>query len=42
MRFHTAVNKSCWQAVMGQPLTVWETAYGQKRTYLMHLEQFVL
>jgi UDP-glucose 4-epimerase len=34
MRFHTAVNKFCWQAVMGQPLTVWETAYEQKRPYL--------
>ncbi|MBU2510499.1 SDR family oxidoreductase [bacterium] len=34
MRFHTAVNKFCWQAVMGQPLTVWETALHQKRPYL--------
>ncbi len=34
MRFHTAVNKFCWQAVMGQSLTVWETAYNQKRPYL--------
>ena len=34
MRFHTAVNKFCWQAVMGQPITVWETAYDQKRPYL--------
>lgn len=34
MRFHTAVNKFCWQAVMGQPLTVWSTAYDQKRPYL--------
>jgi UDP-glucose 4-epimerase len=34
MRFHTAVNKFCWQSVMGQPLTVWETAYEQKRPYL--------
>lgn len=34
MRFHTAVNKFCWQAVMGQPLTVWKTAYDQKRPYL--------
>lgn len=34
MRFHTAVNKFCWQAVMGQPLTVWRTAYDQKRPYL--------
>lgn len=34
MRFHTAVNKFCWQAVMGQPLTVWKTAYHQVRPYL--------
>ncbi|MBF0450422.1 MAG: SDR family oxidoreductase [Candidatus Magnetomorum sp.] len=34
MRFHTAVNKFCWQAVMGHPLTVWRTAQFQKRPYL--------
>ena len=34
MRFHTAVNKFCWQAVMQTPLTVWKTAYEQKRPYL--------
>jgi nucleoside-diphosphate-sugar epimerase len=34
MRFHTAVNKFCWQAVMGQPITVWTTALDQKRPYL--------
>ena len=34
MRFHTAVNKFCWQAVMNQPLTVWRTALHQKRPYL--------
>jgi nucleoside-diphosphate-sugar epimerase len=34
MRFHTAINKFCWQAVMGQPLTVWTTAKNQKRPYL--------
>jgi len=34
MRFHTAVNKFCWQATMGQPVTVWNTAYDQKRPYL--------
>ena len=34
MRFHTAVNKFCWQAVMGQPLSVWRTAYDQKLPYL--------
>lgn len=34
MRFHTAVNKFCWQAAMGMPITVWSTAYDQKRPYL--------
>lgn len=34
MRFHTAVNKFCWQASMGQPLTVWRTALHQRRPYL--------
>jgi UDP-glucose 4-epimerase len=34
MRFHTAVNKFCWQAVMGLPITVWRTAMEQKRPYL--------
>jgi nucleoside-diphosphate-sugar epimerase len=34
MRFHTAVNKFCWQAVLGQPITIWSTAYRQKRPYL--------
>lgn len=34
MRFHTAVNKFCWQAVMKIPVTVWSTAYDQKRPYL--------
>ncbi len=34
MRFHTAVNKFIWQAVSGQPITVWKTAWEQKRPYL--------
>lgn len=34
MRFQTAVNKFCWQAAMGQRVTVWETALHQKRPYL--------
>lgn len=34
MRFHTAVNKFCWQAVMGESITVWSTAYDQNRPYL--------
>ncbi len=33
-RFHTAVNKFIWQAVNGQPLTVWKTAWQQRRPYL--------
>jgi len=35
MRFHTAINKFCWQAVHGQPITVWRTALNQKRPYLV-------
>ena len=31
MRFHTAVNKFTWQAINGTPLTVWKTAWRQKR-----------
>ncbi|MBW3583592.1 MAG: SDR family oxidoreductase [Euryarchaeota archaeon] len=34
MRFHTAVNKFCWLASLGKPLTVWRTAYEQRRPYL--------
>jgi UDP-glucose 4-epimerase len=34
MRFHTAINKFCWQAVMGLPITVWRTAWEQNRPYL--------
>ena len=34
IRFHTAVNKFCWQASLGLPITVWKTAYDQKRPYL--------
>lgn len=34
MRFHTAINKFCWQACTGQPITVWRTALVQKRPYL--------
>lgn len=34
MRFHTAINKFCWQAVNGLPLSVWTTAMDQKRPYL--------
>ncbi len=34
MRFHTAVNKFCFQASLNQPLTIWKTAMNQKRPYL--------
>jgi UDP-glucose 4-epimerase len=34
MRFHTAINRFCWQAVMKKPLTVWQTALHQRRPYL--------
>ena len=34
MRFHTAVNKFCWQATLGKPITVWRTALHQYRPYL--------
>lgn len=34
MRFHTAVNKFLWQAINGLPITVWKTAWKQRRPYL--------
>ena len=34
IRFHTAVNKFCFQASVKKPITVWKTAYEQKRPYL--------
>ena len=34
MRFHTAVNKFCWQCAHNMPITVWKTALYQKRPYL--------
>ena len=34
MRFHTAVNRFCFQAANNTPLTVWKTALNQKRPYL--------
>lgn len=34
MRFHTAVNKFCWQAANNEMLSIWKTAYKQKRPYL--------
>lgn len=34
MRFHTAVNKFIWQSAYGESLTVWKTAWEQRRPYL--------
>ena len=34
MRFHTAVNKFCFHAILNKPLTVWQTAMDQYRPYL--------
>lgn len=40
MRFHTAVNKFCWQAANKLPLTIWKNALNKKRPYL-DLKDFV-
>lgn len=37
---HTAINRLCWQAAMGDPLLVWRTAQRQRRPYL-HVEDAV-
>ncbi len=34
MRFHTAVNKFCFQAVFNIPIEIWQTALKQYRPYL--------
>jgi nucleoside-diphosphate-sugar epimerase len=34
MRFHTAVNRFCWQATIGRPISVYRTALHQLRPYL--------
>lgn len=34
MRFHTAVNKFCFQVASGASISVWRTALNQKRPYL--------
>ena len=34
MRFHTAINKFCYQTSLGKPLTVWKENYNQYRPYL--------
>lgn len=34
MRFHTAVNKFCYQTSLDKPLTIWKKFYLKKRPYL--------
>jgi UDP-glucose 4-epimerase len=34
MRFHTAVNKFCYQAAIGEQLTIWKENFHQVRPYL--------
>jgi len=34
MRFHTAINKFCYDASLGKPLTIWKQNYEQVRPYL--------
>ena len=34
MRFHTAINKFCYEVSLGRPLTVWKQNYEQVRPYL--------
>jgi len=34
MRFHTAINKFCFQAALGTPMTVWKENYDHVRPYL--------
>jgi nucleoside-diphosphate-sugar epimerase len=40
MRFHTAVNKFCFHAILNKPLTVWKTALNQYRPYLSLRDAF--
>lgn len=34
MRFHTAINKFCYQTAMDQKITIWKKFYKKKRPYL--------
>ena len=34
MRFHTAINKFCYQAAMDKKITIWRKFYNKKRPYL--------
>jgi UDP-glucose 4-epimerase len=40
MRFHTAINKFCYQISIGEPISIWSSALNQKRPYL-GIEDFV-
>ena len=42
MRFHTAVNKFCFNAINYKPITVWETAMDQFRPYLSLSDAFIV
>ena len=40
IRFHTAVNKFCYNASIGEPITVYKTALNQFRPYLSLKDAF--
>ena len=40
MRFHTAVNKFCLNAIIGNDIPVWKTALNQVRPYLSLIDAF--
>ena len=40
MRFHTAVNKFCLNAIIGNDIPVWKTALNQVRPYLSLIDVF--
>ncbi len=40
MRFHTAVNKFCFETIKKKPITVWKTAINQYRPYLSIKDSF--
>lgn len=40
MRFHTAINKFCFDASLNQPIKVYKTAYNQYRPYLSIRDAF--
>ena len=40
MRFHTAINKFCFEAALNQPIKIYKTAYNQFRPYLSIRDAF--